>query len=197
MYNNFPKIIFLLVIGFNLISCDLLTTRDAEDPDQGRSSYVIATTGDQLFTNLKNSFTEKVLKDYESSFVDSSFLSLPYIFTPSSEAIFKYSILSEWELEDESAYFQRLINEIGENDKIIVSLQLLSSSSSGDSESRNYNYSISIPKINESTSSIYEGNAFFKIDRDENSQWVITEWTDTRTGDNPSWSELKGMFISF
>lgn len=194
MYNYFPKIIFGLIIYSLLISCDLVTTRDAEDPDQRRSSYVIATTPDQLFTNLRNSFLEKVKKDYESSFVDSSFLRLPYIFTPSSEAIFKYSILTEWELANEGTYFQNLVNAIGENEKIIVTFQLLSSSSSGDSEDRNYNYIISIPEIDASISTIYEGNAFFKIDRDDNNQWVITEWTDARTGDNPSWSELKGRF---
>ena len=194
MYNYFSKIIFCAILCISFISCDLVTTREAEQPDQGRSSYVIATTPDQLFTNLKNSFLEKVQKDYESSFVDSSFLSLPYIFTPSSEAIFKYSVLTEWNLSNESTYFQNLVNAIGENDKIIISLQLLSNSISGNSENRNYNYSISIPIIDESISTIYEGNAFFKIDIDANSQWVITEWTDTRTGDNPSWSELKGMF---
>lgn len=197
MYNNFSKIVFTLLLGITISSCDLLTTRDAEKPDQGRSSYVIATTPDQLFVNLRNSFFEKVEKDYMSSFVDTSFLSVEYRFTPSSEAIFKYNILTEWDLNAEEIYFRNLINAVDKNENIVLNLQLLSSSVDGNSERRNYNYSISLPIIDESTSSIYEGNAFFKLNLDANNQWVITEWEDTKIGDNPTWSELKGRFYLF
>ena len=175
----------------------MLETRDAEDPDTNRSSYVIATTPDQLFINLKNSFTEKIVKDYTSSFVDSSFLSLQFMFTPSSEAIFKYNVLTEWDLEAEEIYFRNLINAIDENKNIQLTLELLSNSVDGNSENRNYNYTISLPEFDESTSLIFQGNAFFTVNLDENNQWVITEWTDTKTGDNPTWSELKGRFYLF
>lgn len=196
MYINISKIIFIIIIFISLSGCNLLTTRDAEEPEQGRSSYVIATTPDQLFTNLRNSFLEKVENDYMSSFVDSSFLSIPYNFSPSSEATFKYNILTEWNLDAEKTYFRNLTNSVGENN-ITLSLELLSNSVEGDSESRNYNYSISLPVIDESTSLLYEGNAFFRVNLDANNQWVITEWIDTKTGENPTWSELKGRFYLF
>lgn len=179
------------------VSCDILVTRDAEDPESNRSSYIVATTPDQLFTNMKNSFSEKIVKDYTSSFVDSSFLKLPYVFSPSSEAIFKFNILTEWDLEAEEIYFRNLVNAINENSVIILKLELLSNSVEGNSESRNYNYTITLPEIDQSTSVLYEGNAFFKVNLDGNNQWVITEWTDTKTGDNPTWSELKGRFYLF
>jgi hypothetical protein len=197
MYNFLSKIILFFILLIFSASCDLLETRDAEDPDTNRSSYVIATTPDQLFINLKNSFTEKIVKDYTSSFVDSSFLSLQFMFTPSSEAIFKYNVLTEWNLEAEEIYFRNLINAIEENKNIQLTLELLTNSVEGNSESRSYNYSISLPEIDESTSLIYEGNAFFKVNLDANNQWVITEWTDTKIGDNPTWSELKGRFYLF
>lgn len=197
MYNFLSKIIFFLILLIYSVSCNLLETRDAEDPDTNRSSYVIATTPDQLFINLKNSFTEKIVKDYTSSFVDSSFLSKEFMFTPSSEAIFKYNALTEWDLEAEVTYFRNLVNAVAENKNIQLNLELLSNSVEGNSESRNYNYSILLPEIDESTSLLYEGNAFFKVNLDANNQWVITEWTDTKTGDNPTWSELKGRFYLF
>ena len=125
MYNFLSKIILYLSLLFLVTSCNLLETRDAEDPDTSRSSYIIATTPDQLFINLKNSFTEKIVKDYISSFVDSSFLSLQFMFTPSSEAIFKYNVLTEWDLEAEEIYFRNLINAIGENKNIQLTLELL------------------------------------------------------------------------
>jgi hypothetical protein len=119
------------------------------------------------------------------------------MFTPSSEAIFKYNVLTEWNLEAEEIYFRNLINAIEENKNIQLTLELLTNSVEGNSESRSYNYSISLPEIDESTSLIYEGNAFFKVNLDANNQWVITEWTDTKIGDNPTWSELKGRFYLF
>ncbi|MCB9206720.1 MAG: hypothetical protein H6611_05295 [Ignavibacteriales bacterium] len=174
-----------------------MTTRDAEDPENSRSSYIAATTPDQLFTNLRNSFSEKITKDYMSCFVDSSFLKITYSFTPSSEAIFKYNSLNDWDLESEDIYFRNLVNALSENDNIILTLELLSNSVEGNIENRNYNYKITLPIIDESTYSIYEGNAFFKVNLDANNQWVITEWTDTKVSDNPTWSELKGRFHLF
>ena len=105
MYNFFSKIVFFF-ITITLVSCDLLTTRKAEEPKAGRSSYIIATTPEQLFNNLQNSFREKIEQDYLSSFVDSSFLQIDYRFIPSSEAIVKYDILSQWDLKAEKTYFK-------------------------------------------------------------------------------------------
>ena len=54
------------IILFSLIflsGCDFLTTRNAEEPDIGRSSFVVATTPEQLFINLTDSFREKKLKE--------------------------------------------------------------------------------------------------------------------------------------
>lgn len=197
MHNNLSKIIAFIIFVFTISGCDLVTTRNAEEPDQGRSSYVIATTPDQLFTNLRNSFSEKVEVDYMSSFVDSSFLSIPYIFSPAPGAEYKFNVLTQWDLEAEEIYFRNLINAVGENRNISLSLELISNSISGQSESRTYNYIIKLPVIDEGISETYEGIAFFKINLDSNNQWVITEWTDTQSGDNPSWSELKGRFYIF
>lgn len=197
MYHNISKIVSLPILIILFSSCDLLTTREAEIPDNRRSSYQIATTTEQLFLNIRNSFAEKVEKDYMNSFVDSSFLDATYLFTPSSEAIYKYNVLTDWDLEAEETYFRNLINAIDDNGTILVSFDLLSNSIEGNIGSQNYDYSILLPYIDESISLLYEGNAFFRINLDGNNQWVITEWTDTKTGDNPTWSELKGRFYLF
>ena len=194
MHNNISKIIFLIILSVSILSCDLLTTRNAEDPETVRSSYISATTPDQLFINLKNSFSEKIEKDYISNFVDSSFLKLEFKFTPSSEAILKYNILSDWNLDSEKSYFRNLINGLSKNEQIVLSLQLVSNSVSEKSENRNYNYSITLPFENENIPNFYKGNAFFNIRLDDNNQWVIVEWIDNKTEDYPSWSELKGRF---
>jgi len=197
MHHNISKIVLIIILNFLIIGCNLLTTRDAEDPENSRSSYVVATTPAQLFLNLRNSYLEKVEKDYISCIVDSSFLSVGYLFVPSSEAVYKYNVLLDWDTNAEGVYFRNLINAISENDNIILTLELLDATIEGESQIRNYNYTITLPFIGESTSTIYEGNALFKINLDSNNQWVITEWTDIKTGVNPTWSELKGTFYLF
>lgn len=197
MYNYFSKIIFLLVIIISFFGCDLLTTRDAEEPERSRSSFIIPTTPEQLFTNLRNSFSEKIANDYLNSFVDSSFSNLSFSFAASAQANFKYSVLSAWDLEYEEKYFNNLINAIGNKGNIILSLNLLETSIDGNSQSRSYNYSIQLPHIDESTPQLFEGIALFKVVLDDNNQWVITEWGDIENGDNPTWSELKGRFYIF
>jgi len=198
MYNYFSKIIFSFILSSLLFtSCDLLTTRKATNPESSRSSYMVATTPDQLFANLKNSLAEKIEKDYMSNFVDSSFLSVDYEFTPSSEAILKYNILSEWNLDAERTYFRNLINNIEANKQIVLDLQLVSNSVQENSEIRNYNYSITLPITSEGIPNYYKGNASFKIKKKKNNQWVIVEWIDNKSEDYPSWSELKGRFYLF
>ena len=197
MYNYFSKIILTFTLVFASFGCDLLTTRDAEEPERSRSSFIIPTTPEQLFTNLRNSFSEKIANDYLSSFVDSSFSDDSFTFSASAQANFKFSVLSEWDLEGEEKYFNNLINAVGNKGNIILSLNLLETSIDGNSQSRSYNYSIQVPLIDESTPQLFEGIALFKVVLDSNNQWVIVEWRDIENGDNPTWSELKGRFYIF
>ena len=197
MYNYFSKIIFILFVILAFGGCDLLSTRDAEDPERSRSSFIIPTTPEQLFTNLRNSFSEKISNDYLNSFVDSSFSEISFSYSSSPQANFKYSVLSEWDLESEEKYFNNLINAVGNKGTIILSLNLLETSIDGNSQSRSYNYSILVPLIDESIPELFEGIALFKVILDDNNQWVIAEWSDIENGDNPTWSELKGRFYIF
>lgn len=187
------KILIIAVLVF-ISGCDLFTTRPAENPDSGRSSFQDATTKEQLFKNFTNSFIEKIESNYERNFADSAFSDKKFIFTPSSEAIVKYNILIEWNLKAEKNYFRNLINSIKESQTITINLELISSSVESNSANYNYDYSIQLPFISEEIPQIYRGNSFFKIELDANNHWVITQWIDNKTLDFPSWSELKGRF---
>ena len=193
MHNYISKII-LLILSISLFSCDLLTTRDAEKPEISRTLNLPATTADQLFINLRNSFLEKVVKDYKNCFVDSAFTKIPYVFTASSEANFKYPVFADWDLESEENYFNNVISSIGDKGNIILTLKLSDKSIDGTSQSHSYEYSITLSFIDENTPQVYEGIAFFKAVLDDNKQWVIAEWNDTEKSDKPTWSDLKGRF---
>lgn len=183
---------YLIILLLFLISCDLLTTREPEKPDTQRKSYLPATTPDILFANLKNSFKEKVLENYLSSFVNSSFTQLPFVFIPSSESVSSYPTLTSWDLSAEQQYFNNLIINTKEGIPIILDLQNEIKNTMGDSAVYQYDYILSLTPINENIQNSYRGNMKIDIYLDSRNQWVISRWEDFKSGDNPTWSELKG-----
>lgn len=196
MYNYISKII-LILSAILVTGCNLLTTRDAEEPEVSRTLNLPATTVDQLFLNVRNSLSEKVAKDYISCFVDSSFTKVPFSFIPSSSANFKYDVFANWNLEAEEKYFNNVVNAIGVNGNVFLSLALLENSIDGTSQTLSYSYKLTLPFIDESTPQLFEGIAIFTVIQDNYSQWVIAEWNDIENGDAPTWSELKGRFYIF
>ena len=185
------KIIIILCLF--LFSCDILTTREPENPDTQRKNYVPATTPDLLFINIKNAFKEKVLENYMASFSDVSFSSLPFVFKASSESIASYPTLATWDLSAEQQYFNNLIIKTKDNVPIILDLQNEIKNTMGDSAFYQDDYILSLPPIDESLQSSYRGKLQFTINLDSRNQWIITKWEDFRIGDNPTWSELKGI----
>lgn len=186
------KNIILIILLF-LSGCDFLTTRNAEEPDIGRSSFVVATTPEQLFKNLTDSFREKIEPNYVSCFVDSAFLKKKFMFYASSEATAKFGVLSDWNIDSEKDYFKNLITNFPEK-TIIVNLFDENKLPLGDSAIYVFNYTILLPNISNQVDLEYRGSSEFKINLDANNQWVITEWTDIGIEEFPSWSVLKGNF---
>ena len=183
---------YLIILAVFLFSCDLLTTRDPEKPDTQRTSYLPATTADILFLNLKNSLKEKVLDNYMASFVNPSFSSQQFVFKSATESISLYSTLTNWDLSSEQQYFNNLIISTKESVPIILDLQNEVKNTMGDSAVYQYNYIISLTPINENIQKFYSGNMKININLDSRSQWVISRWEDFKSGNNPTWSELKG-----
>ena len=184
------NLIFIFLIFIS--GCDLFTNRDPEVPDTARSNYLPATTLDILFSNLKSSLNEKVLENYMSSFVDASFIDLPFMFFPSSEAVVKFPALVEWNLSAERQYFNNLINSTKQNTPILLDLQNEIKNAAGDSAVFQYDYILTLSPIDESIPSVYRGNMKFYTFLDSRNQWVSGISGDIQIGTNPSWSELKG-----
>lgn len=185
------KIVFILLI-VAVTSCDLLTTRNPEQPDTPANSNIPATTPDILFRNLKLSLEEKVLENYIFCFVDQSFLKKDYKFFPSAGSAAQFSVLNSWGLESEKQYFRNMkaISKPGKS----ITLNLLNQFQTqfGDSALYQFDYNLSLLSDDQTISGDYKGTVQFKIFLDKRNQWVIAEWSDLRIGNLRSWSELKG-----
>ena len=185
---------YLILILMFLSGCDLLSTRDPEEPNTPRSDYLPAISPDILFSNMQNAFEEKIIENYMASFVDPAFISIPFIFIPSAGATAVFPNLSDWNINAERQYFNNLITATIPNLPITLSLENEIKNTFGDSAVYQFDYEISIPVNDESIPKEYKGSLIFNIYLDVQNQWVISRWQDIKSSENPSWSELKGRF---
>ena len=188
---------FLLIpfLSFLVISCDLFTTRDAEDPDQNRSNYQTPYSARTVVENLKNSLSDKNVQNYLSCFVDTLFADKEYSFSASSEALSLYQ-MQGWGVIQESGYFNAIITKVPKDFPISLTLtDTVYSSLGGDSLIYSASYILNVPfQSGDPYPLNYSGILEFKLLRDERSIWAIYFWKDTKSQTLPSWSELKGSF---
>lgn len=188
MKNIFSIIILILL----LVSCDLLTTRDPEEPDKPGSNNIPATSPQILFQNLKNSIDEKIVENYLACFVDSSFLRKRFSFVPASGAVTQYPVLNSWNFPSERQYFTNLRANLSQGGSISATFSDAVNTPQGDSAIYSLNYTLQISSNNPNLAGNYSGSAFFKIFLDSRNQWVIVDWQDIKKENLLSWSDLKG-----
>ncbi|PKL83298.1 MAG: hypothetical protein CVV24_05595 [Ignavibacteriae bacterium HGW-Ignavibacteriae-3] len=185
------KVIVALLVLL-VASCDLLTTRNPEQPVTLANANIPATTPDILFDNLKSALEEKVVENYMVCFVDTAFSKKKYRFIPSSGSSSQFPVLNSWNLESERQYFknQKTVSKAGKSIAFGLSNKL--NTQFGDSAIYQFDYNLSIAANDLSISGEYIGTIQFKIALDSRNQWVITEIDDYKKSSFPSWSELKG-----
>jgi len=186
------KIIALLILTLSLVSCDLLTTRDPEQPNTAGNSNIPATTADILFNNFISSIQDKVLENYLACFVDPSFTNKKFKFVAAAGLVSQYPVLIGWNLDSERQYFTNMKARAKDGQSITLTLSNLNNTQLGDSAVYQYDYSLSFLSNDQNISGEYQGSVQFKIFLDTRNLWVISEWYDLRKDNFSSWSELKG-----
>lgn len=184
---------YYIVILIFLIGCDILSTRDPELPEAGRTSLLPATTPQILFSNLRESLEQKVTENYLVCFSDTNLVSAEFTFTPAVGAANRYSILNEWNKDCERRYFNNLKNLVTQNQTIDLTFYNEYSNIQAEYAIYQYDYTISV-KLSSGVQEIYKGNSQFTIKTDKNNTWVITDWVDIGAEGSQSWSELKGRY---
>lgn len=189
---------YLILIAIIFLSgCDLFDTRDAQQPDQGKSTFEQAFEPEILISNLVNSFKDKNVENYLACFADSAFTEKQFQFIPTSSAISQFPVLSEnWGKREEEEYFNNL--KVRTEDNVDVTLNFTNPVENrlGDSLQYTANYLLNFPN-NFGMPSTYEGDLIFYMIRDARSVWVVYYWRDVKTSDQlPGWSELKGWLAN-
>ncbi|MEJ5350278.1 MAG: hypothetical protein WHS65_01670 [Melioribacteraceae bacterium] len=189
MMKNFFHII---IISLLLVSCDIFSTRTPEEPNKPSSSYLTATSPEILFSNFKSSVEEKIIENYISCFVDTSFLKKKFIFIPASGSSAQYPVLNNWTIREEKQYFINLISKLPQGKNIILLIENTQTNLFGDSAVYYFDYALTINSNNQLIGGTFKGTAQFKIFSDSRGQWSIVEWQDIKKENFLCWSDLKG-----
>lgn len=176
----------------SVIGCDIFETRDAESPDQVRSNYQTPSERSILIQNLIYSFSDKNANNYSKTFSDPNLTGKYFAFIPSSAAL-RFQIWENWNLVDETQYFNNLINNVPSTLPINLSFNNENFGSViADSSTYTAEYTMVVPQQN-NESLIFEGNLKFNMFRDAGGVWSIYFWEDNSVEGSISWSELKGI----
>jgi hypothetical protein len=184
--------IYITLISLFLVSCDLLNTRDPEDPDKLGSSNIPATSPQVLLQNLKSSMEEKITENYLACLVDSSFLRKKFQFIPATGSITQYPVLNVWNLSSERQYFNNLKANLSQGANISLKFNNEVNTPLGDSAIYSFDYILQISSNNLTFAGQYSGSALLKIFLDSRNQWVIVDWQDIKKDNFLCWSDLKG-----
>ena len=185
-----PILFLSLLLFLGIAGCDLFSTRQAEAPNQVNNNFQYPLTTGDLLINLKNAIHDGNAQNYLACLSDSLFTDKKFSFVPSSSAALQFPALSQnWGRSDEEQYFNNI-----KTYQMNLILTNENSSPQGDSLIYSASYSLTVLFDQTSIPQNYEGELRFDMVRDSRGVWVIYYWQDSKKGDLPSWSELKGRF---
>ena len=188
-------VFFVLSVVLLVSGCDLFSTRYPEKPDVPRFDYLQPVDVTSLLSNFSNSVQTKSTQYYLKSFSDSLKNGKRYTFIANAEAVSKYASLAfGWSVKDEEQYLNNIINKIPNESSININLDNQDLVSYGDSAYLSASYTLTVPHNIQGLQNVFVGKLQFKLVRDAQQLWTIYQWLDIKSGDLPTWSELKGYF---
>ncbi|MFH1010033.1 MAG: hypothetical protein V1784_02205 [bacterium] len=181
-----------LIIGTALLAtgCDLFTTREAETPDMGSSSWDIPRVPRDVLRNMTLALAERNAVDYLRSICADTFAFLPDAVTLSN-----HPELADWGIDEETNHITQLLSGgvLPRDSVLAVIFEDLEQTELSDSAFLRESYTllagVTVPGVAHQMVGIAE--FYLRIGRD--GYWVIERWVDRRTEGQPTWSELKAV----
>lgn len=197
---SFVNIYLLLLVTLTLTACDLFKTRNPEEPDTGRSSFLPPTDASIVIENFKKSIIEKNPENYIACLSElSDSQENHYVFIPSAESMAIYSsIFRNWDIQSERSYLNSLFSSLPDE-----RYPEFTFSGPGfdilqpDSAVYIGEYELVVKHDIKTVPEIFRGTLQFTITPGSNGLWAISRWIDTKKTNNdndPTWSVLKALF---
>ncbi len=184
---------FTLVAGVALAGCDMLSTRDPQQPQQ-QTTYLAPTTSDAVLQNFTTAINARDAAGYGRCFADST--RGGYHFTPAGDAAQYASRFASWTSRDEVTYFQNLRAQVPTENTLNVFLDsIVTETASPDSTVLSARYTLVARHNDPSRPTEAHGSMYLTIRADAaTQQWAIARWTDVASPPASSWSVMKARF---
>ncbi len=166
------------------VGCNVFSTREPEEPDAGRGCWVIPQSLSGVLENLTCTMSEGIESDYMLAFFADSLE-----FVADNVALAVDPSLSPWGYSDEQSFARNLFSQ---NLSVFVNFEL-QDSSIADTAFVFASYQIVINPAPQSLPETIAGTARFDFRIGHAGFWQIYRWTDLRTEEANTWSDLKSL----
>jgi hypothetical protein len=187
-------IMLALYFALSTYSCAL---RDAESPITSRTTFVPPTSPDLVIVNLQFAVIEKDLYNYMACFVDTSYSTRRYSYTPDVASGIQYpTIFRFWNLSSEKTYFTSLLSL---TDPASASNIFFSNSEwntfGADTAFYDAEYLLRVDHIRNTVAKTLKGKIRLILASDSRNLWSIHRWIDIQsTITDTTWSVLRANF---
>jgi len=187
------KLVIVTVLCALVFGCDLFETRQPEDPEGARGSWEIPLTPDAVLTNLSLSLFERNAANYMRSFAADSF-----VFTADPVVVQQRPDLAEWNYASEQSFVNSLFGEgvLPQDSIVFVVFSAVEATQLSDTAHVTARYEFTAQVAIAGAPGVMSGEAQFSMKLGNQGYWEIRGWSDRRTEDQATWSELKALLLS-
>ena len=184
---------------FFIVSCGLFETRDPEEPNTGKSTYLPPTSANIVISNFLNSIQEKNTENYIANF-SSGEAERNFIFQPTANAYAIYtSLFDTWDIDNERRSFLAMVSNLDEETKPVVAISNQKFDVlSPDSAVFIADYMLNISHDLATIDNDFTGTLQFTIYPEPDGLWYIVRWVDIKNTEDSldTWSILKAVFAN-
>ena len=191
-----PGIWFFFVLM--LLGCtNPFKTREPEEPEVGRSTWIPPRRPEMVLENLRNAILEQNVENYLRCLSDTSnqarrfqFLADPLVASENP------GTFETWSKDDERAYFSQIRALTPQDSLHFLALVPVQTTQFADSALFVQDYTLTVrhTQQEQGVPGQVSGQARFWIGVNDFGDWAIYRWADRALGVQPTWSVLKAIF---
>lgn len=173
--------------------CDLFDARDPEAPDGARGSWDVPRLPDEVLTNLSLALFERNAANYMRSFAADSFQ-----FIADPVVVQQQPDLAAWDYSREQTFINSLFGEgvLPRDSAVFAVFSAIETTLLGDTAHVTARYELTAQVAVAGAPGPMAGEAQFSLIIGDQGYWEIYSWSDRRTEELASWSDLKALLQS-
>lgn len=177
----------------SVVGCELFQTRDPEDPMGARGSWEVPISPEDVLTNLSLALFERNAANYLRSFTQDSFA-----FFADPAVVQQQPGLARWDYGNEESHINSLFGEgvLPRDSAVFVVFSAIEQSLLNDTATVTARYELTAQIAIAGAPGEMAGEAQFSMAIGDQGYWEIRTWSDRRTEELVSWSELKALVQS-